>query len=110
MLLVAAKKDSNNANNSAIEIAPNKRHGIPLNFPFAKYLLVLSFGSILNEMMPARENIIDNSHDTPIKRMNVVDWFETDQSGYPDALPIIAFMISYSQCTPYNAKPANTMS
>ena len=41
---------------------------------------------------------------------NVVDALDTDHSGYPDILPIIALVISYSQCTPYKAKPAKTMS
>ena len=108
--MVAAKNDSNNANSNAIEIAPINLQEIPLNLPLAKYLLVLSCGSILNEIIPANENIIDNSQDTPIKRMNVVDSLDTDQSGYPDAFAIIALPISYNQCTPYKAKPAKMMS
>ena len=70
-------------------------------FPFfEKYLVLLSVGSILNEMIPASENIMESSQHTPIKRMKVVDSLLTDQSGYPVTWPIIAFPISYSQCTP----------
>ena len=57
-------------------------------------------GSILNDMIPASENIIESSQHTPMSRMNVVDSLLTDQSGYPVTCPMIALPISYSQWTP----------
>ena len=44
--------------------------------------------------MPANINIIESSQETPIKRMKVVDSFETDHNGYPKILPMIALQIS----------------
>ena len=65
--------------------------------PKVKYLLVLSFGIILKEIIPANENIMDSSQDTPFNKIKVVEALETDHKGYPDAFPMIAFMISYNQ-------------
>ena len=75
LLDVPAKNDSNKANNKAIDNAPPSLHGKPNILEF------LSSGSILNEIIPARENIIDNSQHTPINRINVVDSFDTVHSG-----------------------------
>ena len=82
---VAAKNDSNKAKSSDIEIAPTKRHGIPLNLPKANHLLFRSSGNILSEIMPAIENIIESSQETPIKRIKDVELLDTAQSGYPVA-------------------------
>ena len=79
--MVAARKDSNKANNNAISIATINLQLMPLNLPLAKYLLVLSVGIILKEIIPAKENIIDNSQETPIKRINVVELLDTDHKG-----------------------------
>ena len=74
--------------------APANLQSMPF-LPFlAKYLVLLSPGSILSEIIPASENIIDSSQHTPISRMNVVDSLLTDQSGYPVTCPIIALQIS----------------
>ena len=54
---------------------------IPFFPSLEKHLVFLSCGSILNEIIPARENIIESSQHTPISRMKVVDSLLTDHSG-----------------------------
>ena len=53
---------------------------------------------------------MESSQQTPISRMKVVDSLLTDHSGYPKTFPMTALQISYSQCTPYSARPAQTAS
>ena len=63
--VVPAKNDSNKANNRAIEpVVINLRASVLFSF---------SFGIIFQEIIPANENIIDNSQLTPMRRMNVVE-------------------------------------
>ena len=78
---VPARNDSKRANSSAMLSAPASLQSMPF-LPFlAKYLVLRSSGSILSEIIPARENIMDSSQQTPISSMNVVDSLLTDQSG-----------------------------
>ena len=93
-LFVPARNDSNSANSSAISSAPASLQLMP-PFPFLeKKRMLRSWGSILKEMMPARENIMDSSQHTPISKINVVDSLETDHSGYPKTWPMMALQIS----------------
>ena len=75
LLSVPAKNDSNKANNNAISKAPTSLQSKPRIF------FVRSFGNILKEIIPAKANIIDNSQQTPINKINVVDSFDTAHNG-----------------------------
>ena len=76
-----ARNDSTRAKSSAILSAPASLQLMPFLPFWAKYRVLLSFGSILNEMIPASMNIIDSSQHTPISRIKVVDSLLTAQSG-----------------------------
>ena len=65
----------------AMLMAPASLQTMPFRPSFAKYRVLRSAGSILRDIMPASENIIESSQHTPISRMKVVDWLLTDQSG-----------------------------
>ena len=80
-LEVPARKDSKSAKRSAISRAPTSRQLTPPFPPRAKYRFVRSCGSILNEIIPATENIMESSQQTPMSRINVVDSLDTDQRG-----------------------------
>ena len=77
-----AKKDSNKANNNAISIAVTNLTLIPFHFPLKVNMrLFLSCHLIFKEIIPARENIIDNSQETPSNRMNVDVSLDTAHKG-----------------------------
>lgn len=88
---VPAKNISNTLKNAAFIMAKNKRLFIPNIF------MSLSSGNNFDMISPATANIIDNSHDTPIKRMNEVLSGETVHKAKPDEDWIIALTISYIQ-------------
>ena len=91
---VAARNISITENNAAIPIAFTSLNDTPLNLSVTNNLLLGSAGIILEPMIPAIENIIESSQDTPTKSTNELLAFETVHKGYPVACPMIAFIIS----------------
>ena len=76
---VPAKKISKKLKNAAFNIAKKMRLFMP------SILTFLSSGRSLDMINPATANIIDNSHDTPMRMMNEVLSGDTVQSAYPEA-------------------------